>query len=75
VVISLFGALSGIAVGAGLGVAVVRGLRDDGITLLSLPWTQMIGYLVVALVVGVVAAVLPAIRASRVDVLAAIAHD
>jgi putative ABC transport system permease protein len=75
VVISLFGALSGIALGAGLGVAVVRGLRDDGITLLSLPWTQMVGYLVVALVVGVVAAVLPAIRASRVDVLAAIAHE
>jgi putative ABC transport system permease protein len=75
VVISLFGALLGIVVGAGLGAAVVRALRDEGFTHLALPWTQMGYYLAVAAIVGVVAAVIPAIRAARLNVLAAIAYE
>lgn len=75
VVISVFGALLGVAVGCGLGAAVVRALHDDGFTNLSLPWTQMVEYLVLAAIVGVIAAVLPAIRAARVNVLAAIAYE
>ncbi len=75
VVISVFGALLGLAVGSGLGAAVVRALKDDGFTTLSFPWTQMAVYLVLAAIVGVVAAVLPAIRAARVNVLAAIAYE
>jgi putative ABC transport system permease protein len=75
VVISVFGALLGLAVGAGLGAAVVRALRDEGITTLALPWSQMASYLVIAALVGVGAAVLPAIRAARVNVLDAIAYE
>jgi putative ABC transport system permease protein len=75
VVISVFGALLGLAVGCGLGAAVVRALRSEGITSLALPWSQMAVYLVLAGLVGVVAAVLPAIRAARVNVLGAIAHE
>jgi putative ABC transport system permease protein len=75
VVISAFGALLGLVVGSGLGTAVVRALKDQGITELSLPWTQMITYLVLAGVVGVFAAVLPAIRAARTNVLQAIAYE
>ncbi|HEU4426324.1 MAG TPA: FtsX-like permease family protein, partial [Pilimelia sp.] len=75
VVISVFGALLGIGVGAGLGAAVVRALRSDGITEMVFPWQQMALYLGLAAIVGVVAAVLPAIRAARLDVLGAIAHE
>jgi putative ABC transport system permease protein len=75
VVISVFGALLGLAVGTGLGAAVVRALKDQGITTLALPWSQLATYLALAAVVGVVAAVLPAIRAARIDVLGAIAHE
>jgi putative ABC transport system permease protein len=75
VVISVFGALLGLAVGTGIGAAVVRALRNDGVTDLALPWTQMAVYLVLAGFVGVVAAVLPAIRAARINVLGAIAHE
>jgi putative ABC transport system permease protein len=75
VVISVFGALLGLVVGVGLGAAVVRALRSEGITDLSLPWSQMITYLILAGVVGVVAAVLPAIRAARTNVLQAIAYE
>jgi putative ABC transport system permease protein len=75
VVISVFGALLGVAVGAGLGAAVVRALNGEGITDLVLPWAQMGTYLLLAALVGVAAAVLPAIRAARLNVLSAIAHD
>jgi putative ABC transport system permease protein len=75
VVISVFGALLGVAVGAGLGAAVVRALKDEGINDLILPWDQMGVMLGLAAIVGVVAAVLPAIRAARINVLGAIAHE
>ncbi|MDW5325904.1 ABC transporter permease [Plantactinospora sp. KLBMP9567] len=75
VVISVFGALLGVAVGTGLGAAVVRALREDGITNLVLPWTEMGVFLGLAAVVGVIAAVLPSIRAARLNVLSAIAHE
>jgi putative ABC transport system permease protein len=75
VVISVFGALLGLVVGTGLGAAVVRALRDEGFTNLALPWSQMATYLVLAGFVGVIAAVLPAIRAARINVLGAIAHE
>ncbi|GAA4449021.1 ABC transporter permease [Phytohabitans houttuyneae] len=75
VVISMFGAILGVVVGTGLGAAVVRALKDDGITELVLPWSQMGLAVVVAAIVGVVAAILPAIRAARLNVLGAIAHE
>jgi putative ABC transport system permease protein len=75
VVIAVFGALLGVAVGAGMGAAVVHALRGEGITDLVLPWARMGIYLVLAALVGVIAAVAPAIRAARLDILGAIAHD
>lgn len=75
VTISIFGALLGVVVGAGLGSAVVRALREEGITSLALPWTSMGTYLLLGAVIGVIAAVLPAIRAARINVLQAISHD
>ncbi|MFC7550061.1 ABC transporter permease [Plantactinospora sp. GCM10030261] len=75
VVISVFGALLGVLVGSGLGSAVVRALEEDGISELVLPWTQMGVFLGLAALIGVVAAVLPAIRAARINVLGAIAHE
>lgn len=75
VVISVFGALLGVVVGSGLGAAVVRALRDQGIRHLVLPWSQMVVFIGLAALVGVIAAVLPAIRAARLNVLGAIAHE
>lgn len=75
VVITVFGALLGVAVGVGLGAAVVQGLADEGLKELAIPWSQVGVYLVLGALVGVLAAVLPATRAARINVLAAIAHD
>ncbi|WP_027661383.1 ABC transporter permease [Salinispora fenicalii] len=75
VVISVFGALLGVAVGSGLGAAVVEALHDEGITDLVLPWADMGTMVGLGALVGVLAAVIPAVRAARIDVLGAIAHD
>jgi putative ABC transport system permease protein len=75
VVISVFGGLLGLVVGAAFGVALQQALVNQGVTELSFPFGQLLAYLVVAALAGVVAAWLPARRASRLNVLAAIAAE
>lgn len=73
VVISVFGGLLGLVVGAVFGVALQRALVDQGVTALAFPVGTLLIYLAVAAAAGVAAAWLPARRASRLDVLAAVA--
>jgi putative ABC transport system permease protein len=75
IVIAVFGALLGTTLGSGLGVAVVAALKDKGIPTLSLPWGSMGIFVGLALIVGLLAAVIPSVRASRVNVLEAIAYE
>ncbi len=75
VVIAVFGALLGLVVGSVLGAAVVRALRDQGISVLRFSWGTIGVFLVLAVIVGLIAAVIPAIRASRTNVLRAIAYE
>jgi putative ABC transport system permease protein len=75
VVIAVFGAVLGMAVGTALGVAIIHALHDSGITELAIPWGQMIVFLVAAVVAGFLAAILPAIRAARLNVLGAISYE
>jgi len=75
VVIAALGASLGVVLGVGFGVALMHSLRDEGLEVISVPWDQLGLFLGVALVVGVLAAVLPARRAARLAVLDAIATD
>ena len=75
IVIAVFGALLGVLVGTALGTAVARALRDEFIPALSLPWVSIVVFLLLAVIVGLVAAILPAVRAARTDVLRAIAYE
>jgi putative ABC transport system permease protein len=72
VVISLFGAVLGLAIGVGFGIALQQALADEGIGTLAIPGGQMAIFIVVAAMIGVLAAVWPARRAARLDVLRAI---
>jgi putative ABC transport system permease protein len=42
---------------------------------LAVPWTTVVAVVAGSVLVGLVAALLPALRASRMNVLAAIAHE
>ena len=75
VLVAVFGGLLGLAVGAVFGVALQRALVNEGVTELAFPVGQLAVYLLLAAVAGVLAAWLPARRASRLNVLQAIAAD
>jgi putative ABC transport system permease protein len=72
---ALFGAVLGTALGLGLGIALQRGLRSQGLDTLAIPWSTVAVVLVASAIVGVLAAILPAVRASRLDILRAIATE
>ena len=75
VLTALYGTVLGGATGVVLAAALKKILEDQGLTSLSIPWGQMVGMLVLSVVVGVIAALWPALRASRLPVLDAIATE
>ncbi len=68
------GGVIGIVLGVLLAWVFSLGLADQGIVF-SIPWLQLLVFLVVALIAGVLAAVLPARRAARLDPLDALHHE
>ncbi|WP_341867944.1 ABC transporter permease [Cellulomonas shaoxiangyii] len=75
VLTAVFGTLVGLAVGVGLASAMPRVYAEQGLDRLVLPWGQLLAMVALAAVVGVLAAVWPAGRASRLRVLDAIASE
>lgn len=73
VIVSIIGALVGLVVGTFLGITGVKAFPD--LTALAVPWVSMIVFVIVAALLGVLAAVLPARRAGRLNVLEAIATE
>jgi putative ABC transport system permease protein len=74
-VISLIGAVSGAALGIGIGLALSQVLKDVGIKAISIPVGQVALYVALAAVAGVLAAIGPARSAAKVDVLEAVVAD
>jgi putative ABC transport system permease protein len=75
VIIAVLGALLGLVVGILFGWALQRALSDVGIDRLAIPVVQLVLMLIVAALIGVIAAILPARRASRINVLEAITYE
>ena len=75
-VIGLIGALLGIAVGTGLGYALLRGL-SSGIPGVEYrpPFATMVAVGLAGVALGLIASVLPARRAARLDVIRAISYE
>jgi putative ABC transport system permease protein len=57
------------------GWAIVRALYDEGARLFAVPVSNMVAIIVLATIAGLVAALYPAFRASRLDILDAIATE
>jgi putative ABC transport system permease protein len=72
IVMAVLGAVLGVVLGVCFGVAMMYAVKDQGLEVIAVPWTQLVVFLGLAVVIGVLAAVLPARRAARLDVLTAI---
>ncbi|WP_329410754.1 FtsX-like permease family protein [Streptomyces sp. NBC_00704] len=75
VVIALFGALLGLGLGMGWGATAQQLLALEGLKVLDIPWPTIIGVFIGSAFVGLFAALVPAFRAGRMNVLSAIATD
>jgi putative ABC transport system permease protein len=75
VVIALFGAFLGLGLGMGWGTAAQKVLALEGIGVLEIPWPTILTVFVASAFVGLLAALVPAFRAGRMNVLNAIATD
>ena len=74
VITAVFGALLGLVLGVFFAFVVIQALSGEGIGF-SLPVGQIVSLLIFAILVGVLAAILPARRAAKLDVLQAIAYE
>ncbi len=75
VIIALLGTALGLVIGLFFSWALVQALSEDGITVYRVPFGQVVVVTVIAALAGVLAAVRPARRAARLDVLAAISSE
>jgi putative ABC transport system permease protein len=75
VAIAVLGAVLGLAMGLVFGVALMASLRDEGLEVTRIPWGNLGVYLLASVVIGLLAAWLPARRAARLDVLTAIGTE
>ncbi len=73
--IGMVGSLAGVLVGVFLGWVFQRALVGQGITELVVPWGRLVLYAVAGAVTGYIAGTIPARRAAKVDMLAAIAAE
>ncbi len=73
--VSLYGAVVGVVLGAAFGVATSAAIPEDIIDTIAVPYLQLFVFLVISVGFGLIAALFPAFRASRMNVLDAIADE
>ena len=74
-IVAVFGGLLGASVGTVFGAAATLALPDSIVQDLAVPWLDLVLFVVASAVAGLIAAALPAWRAGRMNILAAIAHE
>ena len=74
VITALIGAVLGMVAGLGLAAVVTSAFADEGLSF-AVPAGSLVAFAIVAVVAGVLAAVLPARRAAKTDVLVALAYE
>lgn len=75
VLVAFTGALVGVLIGLVAGIALRQALSGDGIDVLVIPIATVLVILGLAIVLGILAAALPARRAAKLDILDAIASE
>jgi putative ABC transport system permease protein len=74
IVTALIGAALGMLVGIFLAVLTTQALSDEGVVL-AIPWTTLGIFVIATIVAGMLAAILPARRASRLNILKALQYE
>jgi putative ABC transport system permease protein len=74
IVTSLIGGALGMVVGVFLAALVTHALSSEGIVF-AVPWLYLVWFVLAAVAVGIVAAILPARRAARLNVLEALQYE
>jgi putative ABC transport system permease protein len=74
VITALIGAALGLPIGIFLALLVTRALSSQGVAF-EIPITSLIVFAVVAILAGMIAAVIPARRAARLNVLHALQYE
>lgn len=75
VLTSVYGTLLGVATGAGISLAVPGALADRGMSAFAVPWADLGVVIAAAVVIGLLASLVPAWRATRIPMLTAVATD
>jgi len=75
IIVAVIGALLGVVLGLFFGVVVTSALSSQGIDVLSIPTGQIIGLVLFGVVAGLLAAILPARRAAKLNILESIAYE
>ena len=74
IIVAVFGGLIGVATGVSTGLIAAASLPDSLISSVAVPWSAMVVYLVVSAAAGLLATLIPARRANRLDLLEAISY-
>jgi putative ABC transport system permease protein len=72
IIVSVLGAVVGLVLGVGFGVALVHAVSSSGIGQVAIPYGTIVAVLILAVLFGIFAAIFPARRAARLDVLRAV---
>ena len=74
-IVAVFGGLLGVTVGTVFGVATTLALPDSFVQVVAVPWLDLVVFVAISAVAGLLAAILPAMRAGRMNILDAISHE
>jgi putative ABC transport system permease protein len=75
VIIALQGTALGLLIGVFFGWTLVQALKSQGFSVFSLPYQTLAEIVILAALAGVIAAILPARRAAKLDVLRAVVTE
>jgi len=74
-IISIFGAFLGTGLGIFFAWSLIQALADEGFSVFRVSLSQTLLWIAISIVAGVIAAILPAIKAARQNILEAISYE
>jgi putative ABC transport system permease protein len=74
IIVSVFGGVLGISLGVVLGFVAVQAMPDSFVTDFGVPYGNFISILILCTLGGAIAAIIPARRAAKLNILDAIGH-